>query len=186
MKTRYSNSDLDKIIGRSCFFDANILLFLFFTTTPYQDWQKYYSSMFYQLLHQKNPLYIDFLVLSEVINRELRIQYELYLWENKISKKNMRFKDFRNSELGNESLEHIYQVIESKIFPLFQFDAKDFTLKEVRDFMTVEPLDFNDKAIERLCKENNMILFTDDKDYAKSEVEIISTNPSIIGFDIIL
>ncbi|MGL5773060.1 MAG: hypothetical protein ACRCX1_09825, partial [Bacteroidales bacterium] len=83
MKLRYNNSTLDKIIGRPCFFDANILLFLFFTTTPYQDWQKYYSLMFMQLLHQKNPMYIDFLVLSEVINRELRIQYELYLWENK-------------------------------------------------------------------------------------------------------
>ncbi|MGL5731348.1 MAG: hypothetical protein ACRCX5_09525, partial [Bacteroidales bacterium] len=69
------------------------------------------------------------------------------------------------------------------IFPLFQFNAKDFTLREVKDFMTVEPLDFNDKAIERLCKENNMILFTDDKDYAESEIEILSTNPSIIGFD---
>ncbi len=181
MKLRYSNLDLDKTIGRSCFFDANILLFLFFTTTPYQEWQKHYSPMFSQLLHQRNPLYIDFLVLSEVINRELRIQYELYLWENKLSKKNMRFKDYRNSELGNENLEHIYKVIEIKIFSLFEFNVKDFSLKEVKDFMTTDPLDFNDKAIERLCKENNMILFTDDKDYARSEIEIISTNPSIIG-----
>lgn len=180
MKTRYSDSDVRDIKNRVVFLDANIIIFLFFTTTPYQEWQKSYSGMFLDMLKQENKLIIDFIVLSEVINRELRIQYELYMWENKIPKKELHFKDYRNSENGKEVLDHTYQIIQNKIFPIFQFDQKDFSRNDVTGFMTFEPLDFNDKAIEKLCKEKSYILFTDDKDYAGSEIEIISTNPSII------
>lgn len=180
MRQRYTNFDIEKINNRTIFLDANIVIFLFFTTKPYQEWQKDYSGMFLKMLRQGNTLAIDFIVLSEVINRELRIQYELYLWQNKFSKKDMHFKDYRNSTNGKEVLDHTYQIIQQKIFPLFRFDKKDFSQDDVSSFMTFEPLDFNDKAIERVCREKSYILFTDDKDYADSDIEILSTNPSLI------
>ncbi|MGL5786776.1 MAG: hypothetical protein ACRCX4_08175 [Bacteroidales bacterium] len=180
MKQRYNNFDISKINNRNIFLDANIIIFLFFTTKPYQEWQKDYSGMFLQMLNQGNKLMIDFIVLSEVINRELRVQYELYLWQNKYSKKDVHFKDYRNSADGKEVLNHTYRIIQEKIFPLFQFDKKDFSQDDVSGFMTFEPLDFNDKAIEKLCREKSYILFTDDRDYAGSDIEIISTNPSLL------
>lgn len=57
---------------------------------------------------------------------------------------------------------------------------KTFSKKEIEDFLDVQDIDINDKAIVNICKENDMILFTNDRDFKNSNVAILSNNPRVL------
>ena len=45
--------------------------------------------------------------------------------------------------------------------------------------LTIDRLDFNDKIILDVCKTQDMILLTNDSDFADADVDILSANPKI-------
>lgn len=179
MSTRYSTQNIPAIHDRKIFFDANVLIYLFWPSGSHH-WESLYSTAFGHLLQQQNEMVVDFLVISEIINRAHRLEYDKYLSVNNITKNNLSYKQYRDSADGQTALSDIYLIIESNILNRFTIVGKSFTKDEIRAFLTLEPMDFTDKGILLTCKENGCILLTNDKDYKTADIDILTSNPLIL------
>ncbi|MFT4072236.1 MAG: PIN domain-containing protein [Dysgonamonadaceae bacterium] len=175
---RYTQNDIPKIVDRSLFFDANVLLYLFFTTASNSHWQGVYSNIYRELLNSGNNRFvIDPIITSEVINRALREEHRLYIAKNG----DISFKSYRNSQDGKNALTQIYDIFDQIILPRFSIDGKIYDKEEIETLLKVDSLDFNDKLICRLCEEKKYILITNDKDFISSNIDILSANRDFLN-----
>jgi predicted nucleic acid-binding protein len=179
MATKYSLKDIAAIRDRRVFFDANVLIYLFWPSGSMR-WEHDYSSAFGSLLRQHNELIVDFLVISEIINRAHRLEYDKYLYANGLHKSDLPYKSYRNGLDGQEALADIYLIVETSILDLFTVVGKAFSKAEIQSFLEVEPMDFVDKGIVSTCKENSCVLLTNDKDYKSADIDILTSNPAIL------
>lgn len=179
MRKRYKFSDIPSLENKSMLFDTNVMIYIFWPVGN-NSYTNDYSSIFSSILKNKNPLFVDFLVLSEFINLTLRIEYDNYLSIKGIDKSKFNFKNFRNCAEGQKSLNDIYNIINKSILSKFEIIGKEFLLEDVNSFLKVDNMDFNDKAIELICKEKDLVLVTNDKDFIKSDVEILTTNKILL------
>jgi predicted nucleic acid-binding protein len=179
MATKYPLEQIPKLASRPIFFDANVLLYIFWPTGAYR-WETHYSRAFQQLLQQRNPLHTDFIVLSEVLNRAVRNEYEKYLLSNGLDAKTRKYKDFRKSAAGISALDDIHLIIRNDILPRFTCLGKAFGNADIERFLLTTQEDFVDKAISDLCREHGFVLLTNDGDFAPSQVDVLSSNPSLL------
>lgn len=173
MKKTFKLQDYNQLSNRIIFFDANVLIYLFWPTGEHY-YEQNYARVFNNLLKQKNELYIDFLIISEIINRVLRIEHKKY-------NHTQNFKEFRNSEDGKETLNDIFLIVKNNILNCFKVIGKSFDKKDIDNFLILNELDFIDKATVTLCKENNMVLLTNDRDFKNSGIDILTGNPYILN-----
>lgn len=176
MAARYSLQNIPELQGRKVFFDANVLIYIFWPTGSFR-WESNYSSAFGSLLRSDNELVVDFIVISEVINRAIRIEYEKHLSSNNLEKKGFSYKNYRDSAEGLDALADIYLIVKENILQTFSVRGKAFSKEEIESFLQVESLDLMDKAIIPICKENDCILLTHDRDFLSADIDIISSNP---------
>ena len=169
----YRLQDATQLQGRHIFVDANILIYLFWPTGSHH-FEQNYARVFRTLLTQGNPLYVDFLVISEVINRALRIEH-LKL------NSNMSFKNFRDSQDGKDTLDDIHTIIKGNILNRFNVEGKIFNNQEMENLMVINDLDFVDKATVSLCAEKSLVLLTNDRDFKNSGLDILTGNPNILN-----
>jgi len=173
MANRYSLNQVGKISNRKVFFDANVLIYIFWPSGK-STFERIYSKVFAQLLRKKNQLFVDFLVLSEIINRAHRIEYEKYIKRNNLNKKYFYYKKYRDSEDGKSALSDIYLIVQCNILSIFSVTGKSFDKNDIKSFLIIEKLDFVDKAILNICLDNNYVLCTNDIDYENSNIDIIT------------
>ncbi len=173
MATKYKLQDIAQLNGRDVFLDANILIYLFWPTGQHL-FENNYACVFSHLLRQNNKLYVDFLVISEVINRVVRIEHQ------KLNPA-QKFKEFRNSQEGQDTLKDIYLIVKDEILSKLNVIGKAFNKQEIENSLIVDKLDFVDKAIVTLCKKNTLVLLTNDKDFKDSDLDILTCNPAILN-----
>ncbi|MBN2828989.1 MAG: twitching motility protein PilT [Candidatus Cloacimonetes bacterium] len=178
---RYSPNDVSRLEGRGVFFDANVLIFLYGGGNPEGYQQSVYSRIFSELVKMKNSLHVDYIVISEFVNRLFRIGYKSYLDFNGLDEKRFSFKEYRATPEANTCISGIYSTVENDILKHFRVIGKAFTKEDITGFLEVDNLDFSDKAIEMICRENRFVLLTDDADFAKSEIDILSANGNIVS-----
>lgn len=58
---------------------------------------------------------------------------------------------------------------------------KGFNQVDIYSMLCVDSLDFNDKAIELICRENNFVLMTNDADYMGTSLEILTANNKLVS-----
>ena len=179
MATKYSTQNIPSVINRKVFFDANVLLYIFWPSGSYH-WESYYSTAYARLLRQGNELLVDFIVISEIVNRAIRLEHDKYLLANNLTRSALPFKKYRNSTDGETALADIYLMIETDILNSFTVVGKSFTKPDIQSFLTVDSLDFGDKAILSTCQENACVLLTNDVDYKTSAIDILTSNPAIL------
>lgn len=179
MATKYTAQNLPVLLNRKVFIDANVLIYIFWPSGS-QHWENLYSALFAKLVRQGNELLVDFIVISEVVNRAIRLEYEKYLTANNFTRTALKFKDYRNSNEGQIALADIYLMVETDILKTFTVVGKSFSKAEIQSFLLVETLDFGDKAILSTCQENACVLLTNDVDYKTSNIDILTANPSIL------
>ena len=172
MGAKYRLQDVSQLNGRNIFFDANVLIYLFWPTGQH-SFEQNYARVFRNLLRQGNNLFVDFLVTSEVINRILRNEHQRI-------NPSQKFKDFRNSEDGKDALEDIYIIVKNDILARFNIVGKAFNSQEIESLLSVDELDFVDKATVTLCEENNFVLLTNDKDFRDCGLDMLTGNPHIL------
>lgn len=173
MANRYKLQDVAQLQGRKVFIDANVLIYLFWPTGSYDCEQKY-ARVFSYLLKQSYELYVDFLVISETINRVLRNEY-------KRLNPSDSFKNFRNSPIGNQALNDIHIILKNQVLPYIGVIGKNFTKSEIESLLVVNELDFVDKSIVVICKENSLVLLTNDRDFKNADLEILTGNSNILN-----
>lgn len=179
MANFYTKNEILNLKGRSIFFDANILIYLFIPTGK-MYFENSYSSIFASLIKQKNKFVVDFIVLSEFINRAIRIDYDNYLQLNNLDKNRMPFKQYRNQKDGKEKLQQLYDLVINRILKSFDIVENGINYKDVVSMLNVDSLDFNDKAIQSVCAKNNFILLTNDVDYRDTSLDILTANNKLI------
>lgn len=173
MAERYNIVRIAEIKNRQIFIDANVLIYFNWSTGSEQN-EISYSSLYQELLKQKNRLFVDFWVISEVVNRILRI-------EHKRQQSGKQFKQFRDSEQGKTVLSDIYNIVENRILEDFFIVEKSFSEDDIKSFLIVDSLDFIDKGILKVCQENNFVLLTNDMDYKDSDIDILTCNKQILN-----
>lgn len=173
MRMRYFASNIPSLKNRTVFFDANSLIYIFWPTSPDAKEPEDYGSIIASLVKNNATLVVNETVLSEIINRILRLEF------NKTNLPKDQFKEFRDSEEGKAVQDDIYKIIRNRILTRFQVISESFSKEELDAILTITNLDFNDKLIELICKKHNMILLTHDFDFASSDIDILSANKKL-------
>ena len=181
MKNRYN--DAGNIVNRNVMFDNCVLMYLFYpiATEENRRQKKFlsYSEIFKRLLLNKNTKIINLFTVSEFVNAALRYELKKYNIENQEYKE---FKEFRNSSEGIQKTNVVYDVVKTEILPEFElFTTKQYSKKEIENFLYQDRLDFNDKIIADLCKPLNCVLFTDDYDFSDVEIDILTANKKLLN-----
>lgn len=179
MNRRISLTDISTLSGRRVFFDTNVLIYIFWPTGM-RPWIAEYSSVFRRLLNMKIDLCLDITVLSELINRILRLEHEKYLKENSLQKDEFGFKQFRNTLECTSTTEEMYLLIQNRILRHFVVVGKIFSNADI-PALFIKGADFNDQIIISTCLENNCILLTNDADYLNAPIDILSSNPKLLA-----
>ncbi len=172
MRMRYTASSIPSLKDRTFFFDANSLIYIFWPTSPDSQEAVDYGSIFATLINNNATLAINEIVISEIVNRVLQIEF------SKTSMSKDKFKYFRDSAEGRSVQEDIYTIIRNKILGKFQIISDVYSKEEVTSLLSISKLDFNDKVLELLCKKKNMVLLTHDHDFSASDVDILTSNKS--------
>lgn len=174
MAIRYSTNNLSVLQNRKIFFDANILIYLFWPSGSHR-WENEYSTIFANILRQQNELFVDYIVISEIINRAMRLEYD-----KSTLKTSLTFKQYRDSSEGQLALYDIHLIVKSSILNRFTVVGKAFSKTDILALLTVDSLDFSDKGIILTCKENTCLLLTNDADYKSADIDILTANPTIL------
>jgi predicted nucleic acid-binding protein len=106
--------NLNDIQNSKIFFDTNILIYILCPiSNSKKNYTEKFSNYFKKIIKSNNEIYIDILIISEFVNRCLKIEESKYREEMKI--KNFNFKkDFRNTEKYKEVIKSIYENL--KVF----------------------------------------------------------------------
>jgi predicted nucleic acid-binding protein len=175
---RYGKQDISSISGKKVFFDANIMIYIFWPLYSVPHYTNQYSNIFGQLIKQENSLFINNTVLSEIINRIARIEHKCYC---DMVRSPVSFKDYRNSSDGQAVFRDIFNILLNNILNNFGIGNKIFTPGEIKSLLVVDTLDYNDKLIVSECKENNYLLITNDGDYKNADIDIITLNHNLLS-----
>ncbi len=110
----------------------------------------------------------------------MRLEHQKYLKSHGYTEKDQSYKDYRDTEDGRETLRDIYITVKEDILNRCTVIGKSFGIHDITDFLVVDELDFVDKAIVALCKENDLVLLTNDSDFKHSGLDILTGNPHIL------
>lgn len=181
MEIRYSLADIDSLKDRIVFLDANILLHIFWDRSG-SHWQHLYSAFYKELLHHNISMVTNFTVISEVVNRAVKREYEVWLHKTYLDHHGEMpcFKMYRNSPEGQSALNAIYHQVKMNLLQSISIKGHIYDRDEIIQLMVYDQLDFNDKAIVSICRHFKYVLFTNDADFKACDVEIISANPQIL------
>ena len=180
MSSRYGLSSIGVMKDKKIFLDTNILIYLFGYGAPTSaNWESQYAELYTKLTKQGNTFVVDFIVIAEFVNRAHRIEYDNHLEEKCLTKNGLPYKKYRNSQEGQEALRDIYLTVTEDILSDFEVIEKSYAKTEILTMCNADKLDFLDKAIVKICKENGFILLTNDKDYKHSQIDILSCNRAI-------
>lgn len=175
MSNKYNSSNIQSITNKKIFLDANILIYLFgFGTPTSANWESQYANLYTKLHNQNNTFVVDYIVISEFVNRAIKIEYDNYLNSNNLDKNSLSYKNYRNSLDGQEALKDIYIIVNDEILNEFEVIEKSYSKDDLKMMCCVDELDFSDKAIIRICEDNQFILLTNDTDFKNSNIDIIS------------
>lgn len=165
--------------GERILVDANVWLYLqppAAQPPPVFAWR--YSSALKDLLAAKAQPVVEALVLSEYMNRYLRLEYDA-AWRGKYPK----FKDFRLS--GDFSKVAQSAIAEAKqILALAAAEDTCFAAVNLTDVLTeteTGALDFNDGVLVETCRLRGWKLLTNDADMQIGGIEVLTTNPKLLA-----
>ena len=159
LSSLYKISEDEKV-----FVDTNILIYLFspdFVSSNTRHIEQY-SKIFDLLLQHNAKLYISSIVISEFINRILRIDYE----KNRELYPDFK-QDYRKSQEHKDTLKLILKELKKilKISHKIDDTFSNFNLLSWYQKDSNYNLDFNDLQIAFIVERNNLKLLSNDSDF---------------------
>jgi predicted nucleic acid-binding protein len=121
MPARLKIDDIARLVGRTVFFDTIFFIDLFWPTGRNARADES-ARLFNACLERSIRPAVDFTVISEAINRILRIEYTKHLQTTGRDSERFSFKQYRDSPEGKDAQADIYQVIK-KPLPYFSVYA---------------------------------------------------------------
>lgn len=160
------------------FFDNNIWMYLFCPIGNYnQKRQSAYSAFLQSVQTSRAMIFISSLVLSEFVNRYLRMDFEQ--WKKSLGNYGADFKrDYVGTAHCSETVAEIKIHIKT-IMRFFEKSSDNFNAINLNDVFThLQSIDFNDGYYIELAKLGNWKIVTDDRDFT----EYKNHNLSVITF----
>lgn len=158
--------------------DANVWLYLQPPATqPTPYWATAYSSAFSKLLHAKAQPIVDALILSEYLNRYIRLEYDAS-WKATYPK----FKNFRKSHEGaiilQSAVAEIAQIL--KAASAHDTQLASINMPAVLSQVQTGTIDFNDGLLIENCRINGWKMLTNDGDMTAGGIDLLTTNRSLL------
>lgn len=158
--------------------DANVWLYLQPPAAqPAPPWALAYSNVYARLLKAGARPVIDALILSEYLNRYVRLEYDAN-WKTAYP----RFKDFRQSANGIGVLSAAVADVSCivKTTTLHDTPLCSIDVPAVLDAVKCGTLDFNDGLLIQSCRLNGLKLLTNDSDVAMGGIEVLTVNKKLL------
>ena len=178
MTNRFSLSDVDQLGSRPIFFDANVILSIYWPIG--RSRAANYSGLLKRLLQRDHPLATDITVLSEVFNRALQFEFKKDSLSASGTGGFQAFKRYRESPEGKVLASEVAKTLQ-RALARFEFLGKVFSTSEALALLDAQGLDFNDQVIVEVCRHQGCVLLTDDGDYANSPIDTLSLNPTLLA-----
>jgi predicted nucleic acid-binding protein len=172
----YSFTSSDKL-----FFDANILIYLDGPiANAKQPYQNIYANAFQRMINAQSRLFVDSTVVSEFVNRYLRLEHKRLL-KTQHPQIPKEFKPFRNTPTGNALISTISAVLKRRLrrFEVLAMQADKGTMSRIIDEFDNSKGDINDCIIAAICRQNNFSLVTHDGDMGSFGLNLISANAKV-------
>lgn len=165
--------------GEQILIDANVWLYLFPPAAqPAGSWAASYSKAFSRLLKAKAVPMVDALVLSEFLNRYVRIEYDAS-WKSKYPK----YKDFRQSSDSAQVLSAAVAEINLILQAATSCDSLlvAVNIQDVLGAVQTGAIDFNDGLLIESCRINGWKLLTNDADIRIGGIEVLTAHKGLLA-----
>lgn len=166
------------------FFDANIWMYLYCPLGSYgKDKPAKYSGFLKKVLEVKSSIFISSLVLSEVFNAWIKLDYNILKDKDKSKYADFK-KNYRNTELYRNQTSIIKTVVTKHILNIAKRTDdkfKSISLDEL--FKEIGVSDFNDNYYLTMANCENFKIVTNDYDFAslkEESVPILTANNKML------
>lgn len=158
----------------SYLFDTNVWLYIYGPMAGSEKKkQSQYASLLRDIVDRKAGLFITSMVLSEYINRVLRIEFEQWKRRNNLYGADYK-QDYRPTEDFQEALDDVKAQVKEILHNVTQKRPDDFNNIDIDGIINSmsNSADFNDVYLVRCCECGNMCFVSDDKDIANIQSTI--------------
>ncbi len=178
MNKAYDLSSYSFSKGEQILVDTNIWLYLFpAPVKPRHRFADQYSKAFSNLISTDAQPILDPMVLSEYLNRYMRIE-----WDGNYKSNHHEFKDFRNSQdfLKVAASAKTFAIKIVSFCKVHSVPANELGLNQILTDFSSGKVDFNDAILIDICKQKSLKLMTNDGDFQNCGIEILTTNPRLL------
>jgi predicted nucleic acid-binding protein len=178
---------IDPQDGKTYLFDTNIWLAVleaYYNEHKYRNYINFFDKIVNGVPAPNSRIALTAVLLSEIINRILRdIYYHEYLNDNGLEKDTSPYKTtYRKSAQYPIDVENIcanIRAFHSKI----DFISDNLNIYSCKKLIKNIPpnLDFNDHIITKICKDQGLILVTNDSDFTIEDLHIITGVHSLLA-----
>lgn len=169
--TRYQFSPSDELL-----LDTNIWLLVYGPQKPGDPRVDVYSQAFSKILTAKSRIYIDVLIVSELINVWIKQHRKL------VAPRTKNLKEFRESAdfkpVAQNIAADVKRVLRHCIRVADGFEL--LAIESLIDEYALGDFDFNDQVLTALCKRTGLKLVTDDGDFKGREIPVITANRRLL------
>lgn len=159
--------------------DTNIWLFVSAPpSASIRGETRQYSAVLKDLLKSKANIFISSTILSEYLNRYIRIEFNAHH-----KNKHANFKLFRKSAdfiaVGAKAASEAKAI--AKICVTKDDNFSNFAINDVLDAFEAGVSDFNDGVILHFCQTHDCKLITHDGDFAVGGVDVLTGNKRLLA-----
>ncbi len=169
--------------GDKYFFDANIWLFFYCPIGNYQkDTNRKYDGFLKKALNNDTTIYVSSLIASEIINAWLRLDFNILRRKNTVMGDYKRH--YRGSSYYRNTVKEIKDVFKSQLLKIstpLDDRATEISLSDILNGL--DKIDFNDCYYHHLAKLDNLLIVTDDGDFAELDtgISILTANQKLLN-----
>lgn len=164
------------------FLDTNIWLWVFGRQIPQKAGDRKdpiferghaYRDAFKRIIEAESNIYIDSTVISEFTRVSLRKVVGAHI-------KNYRGKN-KLKKAAKEIVENVERIMQIKNCRMLEYLLRQPCIDNILHEFAKGHADFNDVVIAMLCKNNGLILLTDDIDFRDQSIQIITANSKLLS-----
>lgn len=164
--------------GEPILVDANVWLYLHPPAAqPTSRWADSYSGAFARMLQVKAKPIVDALILSEYLNRYVRLEFNAF-WKTTYPE----FKKFRQSDDGAKVLQYAVEELTQILKIAAPRDTRlaDMNFPALLLAVRSGSIDFNDGLLIQSCRQNGWKLLTNDGDMSQGGIEVLTANSRLL------
>lgn len=169
--------------GDKYFFDANIWLYFYCPIGNYnKNTISKYSGFLKRALSNNTTIYVSSLIASEIINAWLRLDFNILRRKKTIE--NDYKQHYRGSLYYHSAIKDIQTVFHTQLLKIstpLDDRATEISLQDV--LSGLDKIDFNDCYYHHLAKLDNLLIVTNDADFAELDtgVSILTANQKLLN-----